>query len=47
MNILATVLLSIALAGSVPAQRVENIQTTETGVLITFENGSGYYWEAE
>lgn len=44
MTILA-VILSIALSTTAPAQQIETIQTTETGALITFEDGTGYYHE--
>lgn len=44
--------LSMAIAASAPTngtfinlEEVQNIETTETGALITFEDGSGYYYE--
>lgn len=44
---MANLILMLALSVSLFASPVSKIETTETGVLITFEDGTGYYWEAE
>lgn len=45
MTILTAIILSITLSTATPAQQIGTIQTTETGALITFKDGSGYYYE--
>ena len=44
---MANLILMLALSVSLFASPVSKIETTETGALITFEDGTGYYWEAE
>lgn len=45
MTILTAIILSITLSTATPAQQIEAIQTTGTGALITFGDGTGYYYE--
>ena len=47
VNKMTNIILMLALSVSLFASPVSKIETTETGALITFEDGTGYYWEAE
>ena len=48
-NIFAVIILSAILSGtgalSQPVPEVAKIETTDTGALVTFEDGTGYYYE--
>ena len=42
--IIAAIIIAVAAA---PGQHIKEIETTETGALITYEDGTGYYYEEE
>ena len=45
MKKIALIVLAVSLAvAAAPGQRIKEIQSTETGALITYEDGTGYYY---
>ena len=52
INAILALSLSLAISASAPVkgtyinlEEVQTIETTETGALFTFEDGTGYYYE--
>lgn len=44
-RIMATIILAVSIAmAAAPGQQMKEIQATETGVLITYQDGTGYYY---
>lgn len=48
MKKIALIVLAVSLAvAAARGQYIKEIQSTETGALVTYEDGTGYYYEEE
>lgn len=48
MKKIALIVLAVSLAvAAAPGQRIKEIQATGTGALVTYEDGTGYYYGEE
>ena len=44
-RIMATIILAVSIAmAAEPSQSITAIEATETGVLVTYQDGTGYYY---